>query len=121
MDESTYEVLVKMNKGLMWFCMGCESDARENFKDVERIKEENNETRKELKEARETNELVMKRMDELNDKHHHHHHHIQPLLVHYRTKAFHNILHLSLSDVSELQLGPMNALISSLHLTLCLP
>ncbi len=53
--------------------------------------------------------------------HHHHHHHIQPLLVHCRTKAIPNILHLSLSDVSELQLGPANALISSLHLTLCLP
>ncbi len=53
--------------------------------------------------------------------HNHHHHHIQPLLVHCRTNAFPNILHLSLSVVSELQLVPSNALISSLHVTLCLP
>ncbi len=48
----------------------------------------------------------------------HHQHYIQPLLVHCRTQAFPHILHLSLSDFSELQLGPANALISSLHLTL---
>ena len=35
---------------------------------MDKMQEENEEIRKELQEARETNEMVMKRMDELNDK-----------------------------------------------------
>ncbi len=46
-------------------------------------------------------------------------HHHQSLLIHCRTEASPNILHLSLSHASVLHPAPENALSPSLHLVLC--
>lgn len=50
----------------------------------------------------------------------HYHHHFHPLVVYCRTTSFPNTSSLSVPEV-KLQVDPGNALLSSLHLILCLP
>lgn len=66
-EEDVYEVL-KRQKNMLWFCADCNPKVRENLKEMDKIKEENVEMKKQIHELKEHNDVMCRKMEDLEEK-----------------------------------------------------